>query len=385
MARYQPPGRLLVDDPAAKPKQARAKAHTLSGLYGLDPSALKAMQEYLLLHQSGVGQALRSLDALMPSALQQVQLGVAAGFARTLTGASALTGLREAMRAQGELQRVLTSPAWSRLGELKGFETANAYANRLTGLSAAIRAVQELPSNAAIEQASATFRRVERLNTASLTSWRRLTVRPPGVAVDFVRLEAAGRTTFGLASVSAFITRYTGPADVPGKDWLVAPTETRDQLLLRLKDLDEALPAKLHGAWDRASRPGPSAASQAANTLVELIDWSLRLAAPDEAVLDWHVAEHRSPTELHEGRPTRGLKVRFLLRYHGADGVAADTYAKHVAEILKLLQGGKHHLVDEDLTIIRHTIPSVEGLLSFVLLAGTTSLDADPDRTPRNA
>jgi hypothetical protein len=374
-----------VDDPASKPEESDATAHTIVGRYGLDPYALKAMQDYALHHQMIIEQALRSFDALMPSALWQAQLAAASDFARTLTGPSVLTGLREAMRAQGEVQRILASTALIQFGELKGLDVATAYANRLTGLSAAITLVQELPSSTAIAQASAAARRVERLNTASLTSWRRLIVQSPVAVVDLVRLEAAGRTTYGLANASALITRAIGPSDAPGKAWLTAPAETRDELLLRLRELDAALPAKLHGAWDRTSRPGPSAASQAAGTLVELIDWSLRLAAPDQAVLEWHASENRSAAELHEGGPTRGLRVRFLLRYRGADGVAADTYTKHLAEILKLLQGGKHRLEDEDLTIIRCTIPSVEGLLSFVLLAGTTSVDVDSNHRPRNS
>lgn len=378
-------GAANVDGPASKPEESDATAHTIVGRYGLDPYALKAMQDYALHHQVIIEQAFRSFDALMPSALWQAQLAAASDFARTLTGPSVLTGLREAMWAQGAVQRLLASTAFLQFGELKGLDVATTYADRLTGLSAAIRLVQELPSSTAIAQASAAAQRIERLNTASLTSWRRLLVHPPVAVVDLVRVEAAGRTTFGLASASALITRDKGPSAAPDEAWLAAPAETRDELLMRLNELHAALPAKLHGAWDRATRPGPAAASQAASTLVELIDWSLRLAAPEKAVLEWHASEHRSAAELYQGGPTRGLRVRFLLRNRGADGVAANTYAKHLAEILKLLQGGKHRIEDEDLTIIKCAIPSVEGLLTFVLLAGSTSVDDDSDHTPRHS
>jgi hypothetical protein len=186
-----------MDDPSSKRDESDV-ARSVASRYGFDPHALKAMQEFALQNQRLVDQALRSFDALMPNALQQAQFAAAAELARTLTGLSALTGLREAMRAQGEVQRVLASAAMSRYGELKGIDVAKAHADRLTGLSAAIKLVQELPSSTVIAQASAVSRRVERLNTATMTSWRRVVVQPPGAVLNLVRLEAAGRTTYGL-------------------------------------------------------------------------------------------------------------------------------------------------------------------------------------------
>jgi hypothetical protein len=327
------------------------------------------MQQYAMSHQTVLDQAFRRIDALMPGALQQVQLAASADIARTLTGPSALTGVREAMWAQAELQRVLLSPAWQLVQETMGLAAAEAYSSQLSGLSAAIRAVQELPRNEALWYASAAVRRVERLNTVTVTAWRRFAIRPPSAPEDVIRLGTAGRTTYGLVSASALVTRVASPAEAATEPWLTAPVEMRDDLLERLRELDPGLPGKLHGAWDRASRPGPSAASQVANTLVELIDWSLRLAAPDEEVLAWHTSTHRSPAELNRDLPTRRLKVRYLMRDRDPDGRAADAYGRHLSVLLEGLQGGKHHLEDEDVAIVKHMIPAVEGFLGFVLLS----------------
>jgi hypothetical protein len=185
-----------------------------------------------------------------------------------------------------------------------------------------------------------------------------------------MRLTGAAATTFSLASVSALIVGAASPGDPTIEPWHAAPREMRSRLLARLADLDANLPNKLHAAWDRSMKPGPGAGSQIANSLMELIDWTLRLAAPEDAVLRWHTDGARPKTELtDQGTPTRASKVRYLLRARDSDGRAAEAYVKQLGALVDLLQGGKHRLTDEDMAVVRHMIPTVEGFLTFVLLA----------------
>lgn len=109
------------------------------------------------------------------------------------------------------------------------------------------------------------------------------------------------------------------------------------------------------------------AVSQAANSLVELIDWTLRLAAPESAVLTWHSDEGRPVDEPHEGRPTRSLRIRFVVRAR-PDAMAAEMYVSSLRELMKLLQGHKHGKDEQGLVPLARLMPTVEAFLSFLLL-----------------
>jgi hypothetical protein len=125
--------------------------------------------------------------------------------------------------------------------------------------------------------------------------------------------------------------------------------------------------ARWEGAWERTQRPGPDAASQAAHSLVELIDWSLREAAPDDEVLSWHRAESRPAAELHVGKPTRKLRLQFLVRDRKSDAEGAEILITSLLAMVQLLQKKKHAQGDNERVAIRRLIPGIESMLYFVL------------------
>jgi hypothetical protein len=135
-----------------------------------------------------------------------------------------------------------------------------------------------------------------------------------------------------------------------------------------LRELDPALPAKLDGAWERVSRPGPDAAAQAANSLMELVDWTLRLAAPDEDVLAW-VRQEGKDDELHEGKPTRVVRLKYLVRKRPGEANIARLYQRALSDLATEVQSVKHSVGGKELDAVMSLVPTVEGLLFFALRA----------------
>lgn len=130
------------------------------------------------------------------------------------------------------------------------------------------------------------------------------------------------------ARITATVATIGGEADESrlAEPWETAPGEIRELMLARLDAIDPRLVPKLDGAWDRVKSPGPDGLSQCATSAIELIDWFLRAAAPEDEVLKWHGSGGCAEKELHEGRPTRGLRIRFALRDRQPDGPLADAY-----------------------------------------------------------
>ena len=151
--------------------------------------------------------------------------------------------------------------------------------------------------------------------------------------------------------------------------WDRAPQEMRGLLLRRLRELDEMLPGKLEGAWERVTRLGPDAASQAANSLIELLDWSLRRATDGVDLAAWHADNQRPSSEekRSEGRATRSLKVRYLCRDDSSCDIV-DAFVHIIGEAYGSLQGVKHKGRAVEPIVIQRLIPTVEAVLTFVFV-----------------
>jgi hypothetical protein len=142
----------------------------------------------------------------------------------------------------------------------------------------------------------------------------------------------------------------------------------RERFRARLMVLGPDLIDRLDGAWERVSRPGPDAASQAAHSLVEFIDWTLRRAAPDEDVLAWHRDTGRPSDELNRsGLATRALKIRYIMRDRADETDSAEMQVRSVTEIMNYLQKKKHAQGDKELRAVARLIPGIEAAFTFIL------------------
>ncbi len=185
----------------------------------------------------------------------------------------------------------------------------------------------------------------------------------------FFPLGALGRGTVGVGSAVATLLpeRDDIARDADDDSGLLQPESFALALREKLRSLSPRLPQRLDGAWERVSRRGPDAASQAAHSLMEAIDWTLRLAAPAPAVLAWHAAEGRPTKELNEGEPTRPLRIAWLLRERPREAKAARLHLRAIDDLVGVIQSYKHSDNEADVEAVARLIPTVEGLLIFVL------------------
>lgn len=146
------------------------------------------------------------------------------------------------------------------------------------------------------------------------------------------------------------------------------PAEASMLLRTRLTEVHPDLLTRLDGAWERIHCGGADAASQAANSLMEALDWTLRLLSPDDHVLAWHADEGRPEKELHNGKPTRTLRARYAVRLQPEKQRAAELYIKSVQEFVTVIQSSKHSVETRSADTLASVALIVEGVLYFLIV-----------------
>lgn len=142
--------------------------------------------------------------------------------------------------------------------------------------------------------------------------------------------------------------------------------EMHNALRQDLSRLDPRLVSRLDGAWERLERPGPDSASQAAHSVQELLDWTLRMAAPDAAVLAWHKDTDRPAHEVSDGRPTRRLRGLYIVRERPGSDRVVGLHLKSLRETSSVLQKFKHEGGGSPADV-RYILVQLEGTLGFLL------------------
>ena len=87
-------------------------------------------------------------------------------------------------------------------------------------------------------------------------------------------------------------------------------------------ELDPFVPDLLRNAWHDVLKGGPAKLVTIATCAVEVIDRSLRSAAPDATVKEWAEKSARPRKMLfdsHSGRLTRAARIGFILRERPGD------------------------------------------------------------------
>ncbi|GIL29149.1 hypothetical protein [Actinocatenispora comari] len=113
-----------------------------------------------------------------------------------------------------------------------------------------------------------------------------------------------------------------------------------------LAEVDQRVREHYDGIWDAMTHRGPAWPSAAAHHAVEVLDGTLRALAPHDAVLAWRggwpATTPRKAADLHEGRPTRALRVRYIAEQRGVPASTVDYLASSLRSSMLMLQGVKH-------------------------------------------
>lgn len=237
-----------------------------------------------------------------------------------------------------------------------------------------------------VVQQDATSRLLGEVSNVPLARWRDyLDGLAPELSVGQLRASGlSGYTTLGIISADVLIS---GAEDADLVDasvsrietdvlhpWEEARLELARDLYARLGAIDSSVPALLDGAWDDLKRNGPAAVEKVAHCIVEVLDRTLRAAAPDDAVREWHAREGRSEKEWEgQDRPPRSLRVRFLAqRLGGERGVAVAEYESLIQlrkRLTERLQAVKH-ASQGDLVAVRNLLLGTEYLLTMLFVSG---------------
>lgn len=315
---------------------------------------------------AGAMKALESLRVL-PRGLEIPTLGLTTDVARALSGPSTLSAIVAAQEAHKRIFAFTESPAW-----LKVVRHQAELMEGLAGQLAFTRVSDALQKSIGSFAQLRPLWEIERPISIGTQAWdevlRRTSENPD--ESELARVYATGRASIGIVSSGlALVDEDKDFVLSPDTQELLARDGLGEQLRETLGSLHRELPGRLDGAWERIRRPGPDAASQAAHSLMELIDWALRLGAPDEEVLPWHAQEGRSADELHEGKPTRSLRAKYILRDRSVDAKVARMYLRSLGDLTEIIQSQKHGLGSDDVETVAPLLPTVEGLLVFLFIS----------------
>lgn len=191
------------------------------------------------------------------------------------------------------------------------------------------------------------------------------------VEISLAHVRMTGRGTAGVVEAGVLLTerddllveRFRAEASVA-----IGPAGEYEDLRVGLAAVHPDLPNRIDGAWERIRGGGADAAGQAANSLMEAVDWTLRLLAPDDDVLAWHASENRPDSELHMGKPTRPLRLRYAVRDRPEKLPALTLYVRTIQELVSVIQAPKHSVETRAVEALTPIAMTVEGLLYYLVI-----------------
>lgn len=329
---------------------------------GWNPAALEQVRRALAgpLARSQLFRA-PQLENLLPKPIELPTARLMADVSQTILGSTSLSGVLAVREATKRIHEVVGTAY--RLDLSNALISAEAFRSQLADLTKTADHVR------AMIEAGATVRRplqIERAVAAGSRGWDEATrlLLPDRIGTNLDVVTGLARGAAGVGASGLLLGEDEPEVVVDVVEWGPAPMHTKLRSLLA--ELHPALPAKLDGAWERVSRPGPDAASQAANSLMELVDWALRLGAPNDDVLPW--VQHEGETsELVDGRPTRGLRLKYLARNRPGEASITRLYLRALSDLVAAVQSVKHSVDGKELDAVMSLVPTVEGILFFAL------------------
>lgn len=317
-----------------------------------EPEVLRSMRE-----------AVAAAATFKPPALRLAELGVVGAFAR-LAVPNDLIAARFQIGFSSEVLRKFAEQS-SHIGKLAetlaSFHVEIAQAARITS------AIEGMLKNDAIFRAMASMAQpaVDAINKASLGLQlsTRIAVRNEA---EVLRTSYAAVTTAGVIEGAPLDPMFRDEVERGIGIHTPAVEEFRTKIYLQLEARHPALGDKARGAWDAIERRGPDYVSQAANSMLELVDHLLRMEAPDDEASLWCM-EHFQKGLDDKGRPTRSARVRYICSKLGRDHRPAEKLASAVTTMVELLQGAKHRLEAPPDEQVKSLFLSVEGFVGYLL------------------
>jgi hypothetical protein len=312
---------------------------------------------------AATSRALSALDtarAALPDAARVPALQIMEAAARISTGPSLVSASLSAQLGNARLTDFtsITSPAFKAAHQSAFVQLSEAsrFVERQSIALAAMRPEVEVAQSAAL----------------ATQAWERVVQRVrPDLTIHLAHLRMTARGTAAAVEAGVLLTE---PDEVVVERLqaesavVVGPAAASEELRNELDAVHPDLRRRLDGAWERIREGGADAAGQAANSLMEAIDWTLRSVAPDADVLTWHAREGRPAGELHNEKPTRTLRVRYAVRGSPGKASAIDLYVRTASLLASEIQSHKHSIETRAVKALAPIAMTVEGLLYYLVV-----------------
>jgi hypothetical protein len=362
-----------ADDHESQPaERSGAASYPFAGMSRVDPTlwrSLRATEEVQAklgssvaryFATSGVFSAIEKARAGWLASTQIPALRTAEAIAQLSTGPSLVSGTLAAQLAGARLTELtsLTLPTFKALheGAFAQLSLTSRFVEQQSAILAAMRPQLE----------------VARSISFATRAWEHvIDMSRPNLEVSLAHVQMTGRGTASAVEAGILLTepdeivveQFRAEASVA-----IGPSVANEELRTRLASLHPDLPNRLEGAWERIHGGGSDAAGQAATSLMEVIDWTLRMLAPDKDVLAWHAAENRPDVELHNGDPTRPLRLCYAVRSNPDKLRALKLYLKTFQELVSVIQSPKHAIETRAVEALAPVAITVEGLLYYLVV-----------------
>jgi Predicted pPIWI-associating nuclease len=321
---------------------------------------------------ASVTKDLRALDRATANSRWLLQQSAVADWSALTFGSSALTSWRMALEVESRVAPIAAAVAGAQFSQARLIE------NLVRVTRAQVRFTDW------VVQHDATSRLLGDISGKPFRLWRTYVDSLPQVPDVDVLLTSVttGGAVLGLLGADVLESdvddaEFVDLAVERVESDVLAPSQqgrlqAANDLYARLGAIDATVPELLEGAWDDLERNGPAAASKAAHCLVEVLDRTLRAAAPENAVREWHTATGRPAGEFGDrARVTRPLRVRYIAREAGGAKKLVIAQYDSLIGLLTPLHGrleGIKHASTADVTMVRTLLLTVESFLAVLFL-----------------
>jgi len=322
-----------------------------------------------------VAAQLRSMDQLTVASARHAEYAATARWAEHALGYGAVTNWRLALEANARIEDLAKSA-------LAPTPLLRSYLNNLRRIGRAHATLTDW-----VVQQDATARLIGEVSGHTLAGWREY-LNNAALTPSLNVAQAAtlsGQAGLGIVSADLLLSAADDPdlldqgIDRIGADvlapWEKSRLELGRDLHRRLESLDPTVPEMLVGAWDELDRNGPASAEKAAHCITEALDRTLRAAAPDVQVRQWHANSGRSQDDWCGKNPLKeppphNMRVNFLAQRLGdARKIAVAEYESLTrlrTAVRERLQAVKH-ASEGDLTLVRSLLVATEDLLLLLV------------------
>lgn len=181
----------------------------------------------------------------------------------------------------------------------------------------------------------------------------------PDVRNNIFKFETASLLYKNL-SLSLPYTEEMDILEISGfeKDFSIETLKGKELKKLLIK-VNPELDRKREGAWECIFSENQDKYSQSANSMINLLDWTLRILAPDE-----DVKNHLNIGD--EKIITKEMKLKYILRSN-QDTKMINFYINNLLDIHKFLNNAKHSLKYDEGGALESLFYIIEGIILFLL------------------